>query len=149
MITLQELNPHGYTTTVEIQNNLNILLERINKIRAAYGKPMRVTSGLRSEADQHRINPGAPKSKHCIGGACDILDDEVGTLWFWCINNLQILKDTGLWLEHGCYTHNTSHGFWTHFQVLPPASGHRIFIPSLEPNPNPGFWDGSYDSKFN
>ncbi len=37
------------------QVNLKELLEKINKIRYAWGKPMRVTSGYRSKDDQTRI----------------------------------------------------------------------------------------------
>ena len=33
----------------EIQDNLNILLDKVNKVRTAYAKPMIVTSGLRTK----------------------------------------------------------------------------------------------------
>lgn len=123
MISAKELNPHGYAATPEIQKNLDTLLERMNAVRTAYGKPMTVTSGLRSEADQVRINPSAPKSKHLLGAACDILDSD-GSLKTWCKGNLALLATVGLWLEDFGSTPN-----WVHFQVLPPASGKRIFIP--------------------
>lgn len=147
MIALAELNPNKYPCDPEQVTNLNILLERMNKVRTAYAKAMTVNSGLRSNADQLRINPSAPRSNHLAGSACDIKDDANGTLWFWCMANLQLLKDTGLWLEHGNYTHG-SKGNWVHFQIVPPKSGKRIFIPSSEPDPNPTFWDGKYDPIF-
>jgi hypothetical protein len=130
----------------DVQDNLNTLLERINKVRVAYGQPMTVTSGYRRPQDTPPN--GAAKSKHLIGAAIDIKDDDAGTLWFWCMNHLDLLKTIGLWLENGCYTHNDKWGHWTHFQIVPPSSGHRIFIPSSDPNPNSKFWDGKYDTKF-
>lgn len=120
-ITAKELNPHDYPTDGEVAANLAILLERMNKVRAAYGKPMTVTSGLRSPSDQARINPNAPKSKHLIGAACDISDPD-GALYDWCKANEDLLASIGLWLEHRM-------GSWQHFQVIPPKSGHRWFFP--------------------
>lgn len=123
MISLQELNPHNYSLTPELEANLLELQKRMNVIREAYGKPMRVTSGLRSEADQARINPGAPKSKHLNGQACDISDKD-GDLWKWCMINMDLIVSTGLWLEDKDAT-----PIWVHFQFVPPASGKRIFKP--------------------
>lgn len=120
MITLRELNPHNYLPTPEQDKNLAVLLEKINKIRMLYGKPMIVTSGLRSIADQARINPGAPKSKHLIGAAVDIADD--GSLYKWLKSNPELLIEVGLWCEE-------RQGPWQHFQCIPPNSGNRWFIP--------------------
>lgn len=122
MISMQELNPHNYPTTPEIDTNLNKLYEVMNKVRDAYGKPMIVNSGLRSMEDQMRINPSAPKSKHLIGAACDIADSS-GELYDWCKANEQTLKDCGVAaLEE-------RRGGWQHFQILPVVSGHFWFIP--------------------
>lgn len=122
-ISLQELNPHGYETTDEEDTNLSILLEKMNKVRNAYAVPMVVTSGLRSQADQSRINPSAPKSKHLIGAACDIRDTD-GSLAKWVQDNMALMEEIGLWFEDFGHTKG-----WVHFQILPPASGKRIFIP--------------------
>lgn len=123
MISLKELNPHNYPTTPEIDGNLSTLLTRINLIRAAWGQPMTVTSGLRSEADQARINPSAPKSKHLVGGAVDIADPD-GSLKSWLKANPQVLVDAQLWCEAAESTVG-----WCHFQCVPPKSGNRWFIP--------------------
>jgi uncharacterized protein YcbK (DUF882 family) len=123
MISLQELNPHNYPTTPEIDANLQTLLERVNVIRAAWGKPMIVTSGLRSQADQARINPNAPKSKHLIGAACDVYDPD-GELKKWVLDNVKLFEDTGLWMEAFSSTPT-----WVHMQCIPPHSGNRFFIP--------------------
>lgn len=123
MISLSELNPHNYPTTEEQDANLKILLERVNVIRKAWGKPMTVTSGLRSDADQKRINPNAPKSKHLMGQACDILDAG-GVLKIWVKANVKLLEDTDLWCES--FDHTPT---WVHFQTVSPKSGNRFFIP--------------------
>lgn len=121
MIVSKELNPHNYPTSDEIAKNLSILLERINKIRTAYGKIMVVTSGLRSDADQARINPKAPKSNHLKGLAVDISDPD-GSLNAWCKANVKLLEEVGLWLEE-------RQGNWQHFQCVAPKSGNRFFNP--------------------
>lgn len=130
----------------EHQDNIMILLERINKIRSAYGKPMKVNDGIRIRG----LNDyGAKSSNHYLGAAIDIDDDDAGTLWKWLMleENMQLLKDVGLWLEHGNYTHHKN-GTWVHFQIFPPKSKKRIFIPSTQPDPNPSFWSGKYDKRF-
>jgi hypothetical protein len=123
MISAAELNPHNYTPTDEQAANLAVLLDRMNQLRAAYGKPMTVTSGLRSQADQAAINPSAPKSMHLRGAACDILDG-TGDLKKWVAANVPLLETIGLWCEDFKSTPT-----WAHFQVLSPKSGHRFFIP--------------------
>jgi uncharacterized protein YcbK (DUF882 family) len=120
MISLQELNPHGYPTNTEINQNLSTLLDRINQVRTAYGLPMMVTSGLRLEADQQRINPKGPKSHHLVGEAVDIADPD-GALHSWCKANEALLVSIGLWMEAGTVG-------WVHFQIVPPRSGNRWFL---------------------
>lgn len=115
----------------EIQDNLAILLERINKVRAAYGKSMTVTSGIRTKEDQIRIYKakGIPENKipwgsqHLKGGAVDISDPKK-ELQKWCSENVKILEDAGLWCEDFSATPN-----WIHFQITPPKSGKRFFMP--------------------
>ena len=145
MITMNELNPHGYDTDDETLANLNDLLVKMNKVRTAYSIPMTVTSGLRNQADQTRINPSAPKSKHLTGNACDIADTD-GALLKWILANLDLMEEIGVYFEHFCWTHPKGAGWWCHFQNVPPASGKRIFVPSSAPNPNPDIWNGEYDS---
>ena len=99
-----------------------MLLVAINKVREKWGKPMLVTSGLRSQADQERINPKSPKSKHIIGAAVDIKDLS-GDLFTWCQANESFLKESGIKaIELGTKG-------WVHFQVLPTASGRFWFLP--------------------
>lgn len=123
MITEKELNPHNYLPTKEVESNLKTLLIRMNAVRNLYGKPMVVTSGLRTLIDQARINPSAPQSKHLLGQACDISDRD-GELWAWVEKHLDEMAAIGLWFEDGTYTDG-----WVHFQTVPPKSGKRIFVP--------------------
>jgi hypothetical protein len=125
MLLLSELNPHGYETTPEIDANLATLLERINQVRTAWGKPMTVTSGLRSEGQQQGlIRNGISKathSNHLTGSAVDVLDRD-GSFYDWCKANDAILSEIGLWMEE-------RQGSWQHFQIVPPLSGRRWFWP--------------------
>jgi uncharacterized protein YcbK (DUF882 family) len=133
-ITLKEiLNRTEYNTlSKEIQDNLIILLDKINKIRDKYGNPMTITSGFRSEQDHLRIykNKGITdkskvpmKSKHLYGQAVDIYDPDK-KLQAWCKNNIHVLEEIGLWMEDFDHTPN-----WCHFQAVPPKSGNRFFKP--------------------
>lgn len=123
MIKRSQLNPNGYVESQEVSLNLNVLLERLNALIDLGAPITSVTSGLRSDADQARINPAAPKSKHLIGAAADIFDPD-GALHNWVLNNVLALKIHELWCEDTKYTSN-----WIHFQIFPPKSGNRFFIP--------------------
>lgn len=118
--------------TPEIQANLKILLERLNKVRVAWGKPMTSTSGLRTMADHLRIykEKGITdqtlipmKSKHLSGEADDISDPQQ-ELQAWCKENVEKLEEIGLWMEDFSATPT-----WVHFQIVPPRSGKRWFVP--------------------
>jgi len=127
MISSSELNPHKYPTTREIDDNLSTLLYRINLVRTAYAEPMIVTSGLRSQAQQDGLiaagKTNAPKSKHLMGEAVDILDKD-GKLRAWVKDNIQLMETIGLWMEAFESTPT-----WVHFQIVAPNSGNRIFVP--------------------
>lgn len=146
MISLQELlmgRAKFEELPADVQANLKTLLERINKLRAAYGKPMKVNDGYRRPVDTPKN--GAAKSKHLSGLAVDLDDDDAGTLWKWIFQNRKLLKQIGLWLEHPNWTHGA--GSWIHIQIVPPASGKRFFVPSTKPAPAPNFWDGKYEKE--
>jgi uncharacterized protein YcbK (DUF882 family) len=112
------------------RDNLAVLLERVNQIRALWGKPMTVTSGYRTMADHLRIyaekgitDPAKipMQSKHLYGQAVDISDPDLA-ITAWLKANPQILEDAGLWCEDG----NSN---WLHLQNQPPRSGNRWFLP--------------------
>lgn len=127
MISLLELNSHGYPTTPEIDSNLGQLLAKLNRVRDAYATPMTVTSGLRSGDQQQTLiaagKSAAVHSHHLTGEAADILD-QGGKLKEWVRSNLSFVEEIGLWMED--FAHTPS---WVHFQIVPPASGNRFFIP--------------------
>lgn len=107
----------------ETRKNFIQLLAVCNVIRHAYGKPMYVNSGLRSQADQARINPSAPKSKHLLGQAVDFRDND-GKLWKWFMDNMDLCEKLGVYFEDKASTPT-----WCHLQTVPPKSGKRIFKP--------------------
>lgn len=132
MITLKELLSGHSIADVELsaQINLEELLKRINKLRAAYNKPLIVTSGYRSKQDQLRIyrSRNIPDNKipmgsaHITGCACDIYDPN-GELMEWSRNNENLLEEFGLWVEDDTTQPRV------HYQTYPPKSGKRFFKP--------------------
>ncbi|MEZ0209241.1 MAG: D-Ala-D-Ala carboxypeptidase family metallohydrolase [Candidatus Paceibacterota bacterium] len=128
--------------TQQISDNLDVLLQKINVIRSAYGKPMKVTSGWRPASINGMIKGAAPKSNHITGHAVDIFDSS-GALWNWCLQNLDLLKATGLYLEDRRWTPT-----WVHFQTIRPSSKKRIFIPSSALPLAPNAWEGKYNSTY-
>jgi uncharacterized protein YcbK (DUF882 family) len=120
----------------EVQANLLILLEKMNKVRALYGKPMSVTSGLRTLAHhiqvyktlavqrkkEFNINQVPMGSMHLKGAAVDISDPD-GKLYEWCQANVDKLEEIGLWCEESDDQPRV------HFQIFPPRSGRRFFKP--------------------
>lgn len=135
MISMSELNPKNFDVSDEQQANLDILLVRVNKVRARWGKPMTVTSGLRTMEDHLRIYrekaeaAGVPfneskvpmSSKHLKGEAADISDPDL-SITAWLKADSSILEDAELWCEDG-------NADWVHFQILAPGSGNRWFKP--------------------
>jgi uncharacterized protein YcbK (DUF882 family) len=123
MITMDELLNHKYKLedqSQEIQDNLTTLLDKVNQIRQAWGKPMTVTSGLRTMEDHLRIyaekgitdkSKIPMKSKHLIGAAVDISDPDL-SITKWLRSNPDLLGNADLYCEEG----NSN---WVHFQILP------------------------------
>lgn len=91
---------------------------------------MIVTSGLRSIEDHKRIyrEKGISEdkipmgSRHLHGQACDISDPD-GKLYDWCKANEVFLAEIELWMEIKDSEPRV------HFQIVPPKSGNRFFIP--------------------
>lgn len=115
-ITMAELTPEQVA-------NINTLVPRVNELLEAFGEYRKVNSGYRSQADQQRINPSAPKSKHLLCAAVDLSDPD-GKLAAFCMANLPLISKIGLWLENPQKTKG-----WVHAQCLPPKSGSRVFNP--------------------
>lgn len=117
-----------------IQSNLATLLDKVNKLRALYGKPLIVTSGLRTMAQHLAIyaqkgitdKTKIPmKSNHLFGSAVDFSDPDL-SITKWLKDNPKVLEDCGLFCEEG----NSN---WVHCQSVPFGSykkgGTRWFRP--------------------
>ena len=120
---VSDINNHGYEILDDILRNIQDLICAANKCMSLYGKQFVVTSGLRSEEDQERINPKAMHSKHLTGQAVDV-EDKDGALAAWISKHLDKMEQYGLWFEDFGHTHG-----WVHMQCCPPKSGRRVFIP--------------------
>ena len=121
------------------KKNLDDLLAKINIIRDIYGKPMSVSSGYRPAAINANVG-GATNSTHTLCQAVDIRDAN-GQFREWCLKNLQLFKDNGLWIEDFKWTPT-----WVHIQTRP--ASRRIFIPfnpAVRPPTAPDIWSGNYD----
>jgi len=136
---LDVLYPIEYTQ--QISDNIDKFLIPMNGIRSAYGIPMTVDSGWRSQKVNEECG-GAASSKHLIGLAVDIQDLDC-KLWTWVIDNLELMQKLEIYFEDKRWT-----AHWVHFQLGGPRSGHRIYIPNDKPAPAPSIWSGVYDHKF-
>lgn len=106
-----------------LEANLNKLLVAVNKFCAVYSKPLTVTSGYRPPVINATIKGAAKKSNHMICLAVDLADSG-GKLAEYCLNNLKLLEECGLWMEDPTATKG-----WVHLQAVPPRSGNRVFKP--------------------
>jgi len=82
-----------------------------------------VNSGWRPAAINAATPGAAQHSRHLTGEAVDLYDPK-GLLDSWCLAHQQQLAGLQLWLESPAYTPG-----WCHVQIVPPASGARVFIP--------------------
>jgi hypothetical protein len=134
MITIRELLTSPCDNKEHLEN-LEELLVKLNHLRAAYGKPLRVTSGYRSMerhlaiyaakgiTDQSKI---PMQSRHLYGFAADLvpIEDDIKHLHDWVNQNVKLMEEIGLFMEAFEYTAQ-----WCHFQSVPPKSGKRFFKP--------------------
>lgn len=104
----------------EYEDNLDALLYSLNEFRDAYGKPMIVTSGYRSP-EHNALIGGAKNSSHLRCQAADFSDKD-GKLKEFCLANLPLLQQCGLWMEHPSHTPG-----WVHLQIRPAKQ--RVFLP--------------------
>lgn len=126
MITRDEIlmgRDKQYPLDGTLQVNLEKLLKAVNKFRAVYGKPLKVTSGYRPAAVNATVKGAAKKSNHMLCLAVDFADSD-GKLAEYCLKNLKLLEEFGIWLEDPAFTKG-----WVHMQVVPPRSGSRVFKP--------------------
>lgn len=119
MITRDEILK-GQVIPQEFEANLAALLERLNKFRLMYGKPMVVTSGYRTPAHNKKIG-GAKWSRHCVCMAADFADQNQD-IKNWVKDNPNVLEDCDLYMEDPSVTPT-----WIHLDIMPRKT--RIFKP--------------------
>ena len=118
-----------YPPTEAMLKNAEETIYRTNLLLSLYyqanpeAEKTKVTSGYRPLIINSATPGAASRSKHMTCEAVDLSDPE-GELDEWCIENLKILEQVGLWQEHPAATKG-----WTHLQIVPPKSGKRVFYP--------------------
>jgi len=108
--------------TAEMEGNLISLIEALQKIETEFGREFIISSGYRPKKINQAVG-GAKFSRHQTCQAADVIDSD-GTLAAFVQQKNSALERAGLWVEHPAYTPG-----WVHFQICPPKSGRRIFIP--------------------
>lgn len=103
--------------------NAAVMVERANRLLERAAFPGVVNSGWRPRGINAALANASPRSKHLTCQAIDLGDDD-DALDAWCLRNLAALEEIGLWLEHPDATPG-----WCHVQIVPPASGRRVFEP--------------------
>lgn len=122
-MTLNDINNKKLIATQEQLLNMEHLANCITQLETAYGQEFVVTSGLRTEAMQSKINPNRMKSAHLTGQAVDILDLEKD-VWRWLIDNIKLVRQLKLCLEDKSFTER-----WVHIQSKPTKYGNIVFVP--------------------
>lgn len=113
--------PEEYTDAVK--GNALVTVARANLLLRAFGRDRGVRSGWRPLEVNAKTPHASVHSNHIIGAAIDIEDNDT-QLGQWCLQNLGVLEDIGLWLENPKFTWN-----WVHVQICAPRSGRRVFDP--------------------
>lgn len=105
----------------DLVKKVNTIFSQIDKLKPLKTNPL-ITSGWRPSAYNKEIG-GTLYSNHQKGLAIDIQD--IGN-YYWDIlnNNLSILKEKGMAMEHKKATPT-----WLHLQTVLPRSGNTIFMP--------------------
>lgn len=127
-----ELTDDVRANAEETVRRVNVILELAN----AAGVPValdqvtrnRVSSGWRPAGVNARTANAGAKSTHITGEGCDIQDNAGRELARWCLRNLTILEEVGLWMEDPQWTGGLDP--WVHLQTRGPRSGKRVYVPS-------------------
>ena len=126
---------HAEEITDDIQRNALITVERSNELlnRAGRSDIDTVNSGWRPQGINDSTGNSAKNSRHLTAQAVDLPDVD-RSLAEWCVDNLDVLREIGLWMEDPRWT-----PIWVHLQIVPPGSGKTVYIPSSKPPLDPDF----------
>lgn len=122
-MTAEDINNHGYDLSEYQEEALQKLAEAVSCLEDAMQRDFLITSGLRTFEDQLRINPKNPDSAHRTGEAVDVSDPD-GSIYAFCVDNVPLLIELGIYLEDKAYTRR-----YVHLTIRPPKSGLRFYIP--------------------
>lgn len=115
--------PIDYPPSHQVYAHASVLAHRLNRLHMYWGHQLRLTSGYRPMAINNRIAGAAKRSHHIIGAAGDAADPDWALAKF-VMDDLPMLEHIELWIEDPHYTPG-----WVHFQIFPPMSGKRVFVP--------------------
>lgn len=134
------MTPEVSANVDETVTKVNLMLERAAADGVFPGTDQvtgnEVASGLRPAGVNSRTANAAVNSTHITGKGCDLQDTEDRALARWCLKNLKVLEEIGLWMEHPQWTSkkNPETGTrdpWVHTQTVPPGSKKRVYVPSM------------------
>ena len=126
--------------TDEVRRNAEITVERVNELLARAGRSdiNSVASGFRTKAVNDATSNSAKASRHLTAEAVDLPDAD-RQLAEWCVDNLDVLRKIGLWLEDPRWTWSEHGNHWIHLQCVPPKSGKLVYVPNSNPPLDPSF----------
>lgn len=131
--------------TQQVRDNAAELLRRVNLLLGA-AKKQGVAPGIdqmtgtavagpwRPASVNERTANSGKTSTHLTGEGIDLQDTKGRPLARWCLRNLALLEELGLWMEDPRWTAGkTQTDPWVHLQSRPPKSGRRVYVPSSAP----------------
>lgn len=125
-----DLTPEIRDNAVELLGRVNLLISFAHKdgvwpgIDTVTGTP--VAGGWRPPAVNARTQNAGQYSNHITARAVDIQDTPDRAFARWCLRNIELLAEIGLWMENPQWTPD-----WVHLQIVPPRSGLRVYRPSM------------------
>lgn len=100
-----------------------------------------IASGYRPPEVNARTANAGKSSTHLRGQGGDLQDWRDRRFAVWLVTNQRMLVEHGLWMEDPRWTAGkTRSDPWVHVQIVPPASGRRIYVPSTAPAQDPDFY---------
>jgi hypothetical protein len=126
---------HAEELTDEIRANAEVTVAKANELLARAGRSdiNTANSGWRPKGVNEGTANSAANSRHLTGQAIDLPDAD-RSLAGWVADNLDVLREIGLWTEDFRWT-----PIWVHLQTVPPKSGRVVYIPNALPPADPSF----------